>query len=336
MERWTAERANAWYEQQPWMAGANYVPSDAVNNVEMWRKETFNPGLIRKELTWAAQAGINSLRVFLSYHVWKHEGDAFLDTFEAFLRIADECGHTVMPILFDDCAFDGGADPVYGPQPEPIPNIHNSRWVPSPGQSVQDDPAQLASCKAYLDAVIGAYRDDRRIILWDLYNEPGNTDRVLQCLPLLVSAFRWARAHAPVQPLCASIYNYSDSFLPINLTIGELSDIINLHTYMPPSQSRLLIEEARARGGRPVIVTEWLHRPNGDTLSEQLPYYHANRISAWQWGLVNGRTQTHLDWRPERNANGTSDPWQHDLFRSDGTPYDPEEVALLRRLTGRD
>lgn len=336
MNRWTPEQANTWWAAQKWPVGANYVPSCAVNSIEMWRQETFRPDIIRRELTWARGLGMNSVRVFLSYTVWAAEGQRFLDTLEEFLAIADGCGMTTVPILFDDCAFDGGADPVYGPQKDPIPGVHNSRWVPSPGFAAEDDPACLASCRDYVNAIIGAHRDDRRILLWDLYNEPGNTSRGIRCLPYLVYAFAWARECSPVQPLTSCVWNPRDT--AVNAALYELCDIINLHTYAAPARTRETVAAARAHG-RPVIITEWLHRPNGDTVEANLPYFCAEKIGIWQWGLVQGRTQTHLNWST-MGENGVPDAypalWQHDMLYPDGTPYDPAEVALMRRLTGAE
>lgn len=330
MERWSREKAAAWHRAHNWQMGANYVPSNAVNDVEMWRRDTFSPDLIRKELQWAADAGMNTLRVFLSYHVWKQEGEVFLAHFEEFLTIAHSCGHTVMPILFDDCAFDYGADPVYGPQPDPDPNRHNGRWVPSPGFAAADDPGERPSLKAYVDAVIGRYREDPRILAWDLYNEPGNTGRQAESLPLLIEAFRWARALSPVQPLSSCIYTYEEDWLGMNTVIARLSDIINLHSYVSPEVTKAYIEAAEKASGRPVIVSEWLHRPFGNTIQSLLPWFHEKKIFVWQWGLVNGRTQTWLNWDTSKNADNDTSPWQHDILRADGTPYDPEEIRLLR------
>lgn len=334
-ERWSVEAIQAWYAEQPWLVGCNYVPSNAVNAVEMWRKETFSPELIRKELTMGAGIGMNSVRVFLSHTVWQAEGPVFLNTLEQFLQIADSCGMKVLPILFDDCAFDSGADPYYGPQPEPVFGVHNSRWVPSPGFRVQDDPALMASCKDYLDAVIGAHREDSRIVAWDLYNEPGNTDRPLDCLPLLYYSFKWARANDPAQPLTAGLFAYTYPAYEIsNQLMLELCDVINFHSYS--DQTRQWLEKFSAYG-RPVFLTEWLHRPNGNTIPDLLPVFHEKKVGIWNWGLVVGKTQTNLAWQTNW-LGGVPDAnpkiWQHDLFRQDGTPYDPEEAELFRKLTG--
>ncbi|MBE5787766.1 MAG: 1,4-beta-xylanase [Clostridiales bacterium] len=335
MQRWTKDAINAWWESQPWLVGANYVPSNAVNNVEMWKKDTFSPDLIRKELNWARELGMNTMRVFLSYTVWKAEGDAFLSTFDQFLSIAQACGMKILPILFDDCAFDGGADPFYGPQPDPVPGVHNSRWVPSPGARVQDDPAMAASCREYVDAVIGAHRTDERILAWDLFNEPGNSGRKLQSLPLMVHAFSWARSHDPIQPMCCSIWRMDEDWLGMNRVMAELSDVINLHCYANTEYTKQVIEHAAAASGRPIFVTEWLHRPAGNDPMQLWPYFKEKKIGAWQWGLVQGRTQTHLSWETMNGGEKDDSPalWQHDLLLPDGRPYREEETALLKRLT---
>lgn len=342
-EKWSIEQINAWYAAQPWPVGCNYVPSDAVNSVEMWRKDTFNPTLIRKELTRAAEIGMNTVRVFLSYVVWKEEGAVFMDTFETFLHIANECGHRVMPILFDDCAFDHGADPVYGPQPEPVPGVHNSRWVPSPGFKIQDDVSQLVFCKAYVDELVGTYRNDPRILAWDLYNEPGNSQRGLHALPLLQYVFKWARENDPDQPLTSAIWytDSSHSYDILNHLLLELSDIVGLHCYTPHT-SVLLDKYAVYK--RPIFITEWMHRPNGNTILNTLPLFYEQKIGIWNWGLYQGRCQTHLSWATmsgnatptaDKNTQSSDTLWQHDLLYPDGTPYMQEEIDLMMQLTNR-
>ena len=330
---WSAERANLWWAKLPWLVGCNYVTSDAVNDVQMWQKETFHPQLIRKELAIARSIGMNSVRVFLSYTVWAQEQQAFLDTFEEFLSIADECGMLVMPILFDDCAFDG-IDPVYGPQPEPTPGVHNSRWVPSPGFRIQDDPAKQASLREYVHALVGAHREDKRIVVWDLFNEPGNSDRVTSCLPLLVNAFRWAREVAPTQPLTACVWDFSERADGINQVLLALSDVNSIHLYLDGKQTREKVSQLQLLR-KPILITEWLHRPNGNTIPDLLPWMKEQKIGAWQWGMIQGKTQTNLNWNT-MGPSGTPDPnpelWQHDILHPDGSPYREEEIALYKSL----
>jgi hypothetical protein len=72
-ERWPEQKANAWYAQQPWLVGSNYIPKSAINQLEMWQEETFDPIEIDKELTWAEAMGMNTMRVFLHDLLWKQD-----------------------------------------------------------------------------------------------------------------------------------------------------------------------------------------------------------------------------------------------------------------------
>ena len=326
MKPWTSEQAWEWYAKAAWQVGFNYVPSTAVNSTEMWQCDTFDEMTIRRELAWARDCGYNSLRVFLPYIVWEKEGDTFLNTFETFLTIAAENNLSILPILFDDCAFDGGQDPYYGPQSEPIPGVHNGRWTPSPGFAVADDPTKQSALRAYVHAVIGAHKQDDRIIAWDLYNEPGNTHRGNLSLPLLVNAFRWARECEPSQPLTAAPWKtglYDSTFH----AMMELSDILSFHGYLDVETTVSNWIEPLEKYNKPIFVTEWLCRERGNTFESHLPLWAEKKISCWQWGLVLGKTQTNLWW-----GVNNCEPWQHDVLHPDGTPYNPEEIKLLQAL----
>ncbi len=325
--RWGAEKAREWYEKTGWQMGMNYLPASAVNTTEMFRRETFDPGRIRKELGWARACGYTSLRVFLPFIVWDREREGFLETLDGFLAAAGERGLNVMPVLFDDCAFDHGQDPVYGEQPDPIPGVHNGRWTPSPGSAAADDPQREPDLRDYVRAVVGRYRSDGRILAWDLYNEPGNSGRGSESLPLLESAFRWARECAPEQPLTAGVWR--DSFdTPEQAACLELSDVVSFHCYKDLARQREVLSLLSGLR-RPLFVTEWLCRELGCRVETHLPFYREHGISCWNWGFVRGRTQTNLWWGDRRTD---PDPWQHDILDTDGTPYRREETELLRRF----
>ena len=85
-----------------------------------------------------------------------------------------------------------------------------------------------------------------------------------------------------------------------------------------------------------MLCTECLHRPNGNTIASHMPVYKAENIGIFNWGLVNGKTQTHLNWDKTKNQNGAPSIWQHDIFTRDLKPYSVEEIALIRQLTGTE
>ncbi len=325
---WSKERIWNWYRQQPWIVGFNYLPSNAVNSTAMWQKEVFDAALVARELRAAAAAGYNACRVFVQYLLWKQDSDALFEVFDSFLRIASDCGIRVMPILFDDCAF-ALKEPYLGPQDEPAPGVHNSCWTPSPGFTNADDPAEQPLLQAYVTEFVGRYAADERILLWDLYNEPCNSGREEKSLPLLKNVFAWARSCSPAQPLTSGVWRF---FAADEACIG-LSDIISFHDYGPLDTTRQRIA-ALGKYGRPLLCTEWLHRPAGNTMESHLPCYKENNVGTFHWGLVAGKTQTYLNWDMTQNpTEGMPELWQHDVFYPDLTPYRPQELQLVTALS---
>jgi len=325
--KWLKKKAAEWYAETEWIAGFNYVPSTAVNSTEMWQSETYDRETIDRELKLAAEAGYNACRVFLQYLVWENERERFINNFNDFLHIADQNIITVMPVLFDDCAF-AGREPYLGAQDGPKPGVHNSGWTPSPGAAIADDPAMEASLSKYVKEIIGAFKDDRRIIVWDLYNEPGNNNRGPKCLPLVEKAFLWAREAGPSQPLTVGVWEFKE----YDLSFAEMSDVVSFHDYSKYEESEAKIA-ALKQYGRPLICTEWLHRINGNNFANHLPLYRHHGVGVYNWGLVTGKTQTNLSWDTMRGQpDSEPDIWQQDIFYPGGTPYREDEVKLLREF----
>ena len=330
-EIWSPQQANDWYARVSPIVGCNYLPRTAVNSTEMWQAESFDPATIDEELGWAAAAGYNSLRIFVQYLVWLHDPDGLLQRMDRLLSIAAAHGITATFILFDDCAF-AGREPYLGVQDDPKPGVHNSGWTPSPGLKLVEDREVWPQLEAYARAIVGAFSQDERVLCWDLYNEPGNSDLGERSTPLVEAAFAWARMESPQQPLTTGVWrgNRESKFQdPMSQVIFTASDVISYHYYELQGLDAIL---AQCKSfGRPVICTEWLHRPFGQTVQAALPIYAREHIGWYQWGLVAGRTQTYLDWRRERNS-APPGRWQHDVFHPDGRAYDEAEIALIREF----
>ena len=326
---WSAEKANEWYETKAWILGFNYITSTAVNSTEMWQSESFDVSTIDKELAAAAQCGYNSCRVFLQYLVWKNEGERFLANFECFLDSCKKINMSVLPIFFDDCAF-SSREPYLGKQDDPKPGIHNSGWTASPGFTIADDPSCHENLRLYVQTIVKRFKDDERILAWDLYNEPGNSNRKNKSHGLLNNSFTWARQCNPSQPLTTGIWAYKN----FDEIVLGLSDIISFHDYTTIDVTKDRIAMLK-NYNRPMLCTEWLHRPNANTFESHMPLYKSENIGIYQWGLVNGKTQTHLDWDKEKNKIASPKIWQHDIFTKDLKPYSTEEIALIKKISGK-
>ncbi|MEK7686193.1 MAG: 1,4-beta-xylanase [Verrucomicrobiota bacterium] len=322
---WGVKKAWNWHRQAGPIRGCNYLPRTAVNSTEMWQAETFDPQTIDQELGWAEALGYNSVRLFLQFVVWQQDPKGFKQRLNQFLRIAGQHRIRVMLILFDDCAF-AGREPYLGKQDEPVPGVHNSGWVPSPGLRRVTDRTAWPELEKYVKDVVGSFAQDRRVLIWDLYNEPGNSNLCDKSLPLVEATFAWARVAKPSQPLTMGPWADFDSLL--SRRMFELSDVISFHGYDAPDGLRKKIELCRSFG-RPVICTEWLRRQVGNTFAAILPILAEQNVGWYHWGLVAGRTQTYLPWESKK---GDPPPkvWQHDVLQPDGTPYDAKEADLLR------
>jgi len=346
-QRWSEEKANAWYAKQPLPVGSNYIPDDAINQLEMWQAATFDPKEIDRELGWAQGLGMNTMRVFLHDLLWKQDPDGFKQRINTFLEIAAK--HHIRPIfvLFDSC---WDPNPKLGPQHPPIPGVHNSGWVQSPGRAALTDPAQYPRLKEYVQGVVGAFANDPRILAWDVWNEPDNTNgssygkeepknKVELVLHLLPQVFAWARAEHPTQPLTSGIWQ-GDWSTPQTLSpmarvqINE-SDIITFHSYSWPEEFEARVHDLQ-QYHRPIICTEYMARGVGSLFDTILPISVREHVGAINWGFVKGKTQTNLPWDSWQRPYVLEQPpvWFHDIFYPDGKPYREREVEIIRHATG--
>jgi len=325
--RWSVQKASDWYAKQGWRIGANYTPAYAINQLEFWQAETFDIAAIDKELGWAQSLGLNTMRVYLHDLAWKQDPKGFKGRINAFLKIAEK--HHIKPlfVFFDDCWNANGA---IGKQPAPKPGVHNSGWLRSPLQPVHDDPKQWAYLKTYVQDILKSFGNDKRIFLWDLYNEPGNSGYGSKSLPLLKAVFEWARAVNPSQPISAGVW--ADNLKELNDFQIANSDVITYHSYDLPPVHQKRIDELK-QSNRPLICTEYMARRNGSTFQAILPMLKKQNIAAINWGLVDGKTNTKYAWDEPIKDGSEPKLWFHEIFKKDGTPYKKEETDLIKSLT---
>ena len=324
--RWTAQRAQEWYAKQPWFCGFNYIPSNAINYTAMWDKTSFSPDLIQKELVLAAKTGFNCVRVVLQYAVYADDPAYFKKTFDQFLAICQRNNIRVMPIFFDDCVFGTVMNPQIGKQPEPLVGWYAWAWSPSPGHTMVADPAYHPKLETYVTDMLTTFRDDARIFIWDLYNEPTNGGLGKTSLPLLRKTFAWARAVNPSQPI--SVGHWVRNNPELYQLIAANSDVLTFHCYDDLSKLTGFVTELK-KENRPLICTEWLNRARQSVPETVLPFFQQERIGSMHWGFVNGKTQTDLPWG-HRPGDPAPTVWQHDLYHADFTPYRPTELSLFK------
>lgn len=345
--KWSEAQARQWRAERPWIVGCNFTPSTAINQLEMWQAETFDPARIALELDLASSLGMNMVRVYLHDLLWAADADGFAARIDQVLELAAARGIGVMLVIFDSC---WDPNPHLGPQRAPKDNVHNSGWVQSPGMAALHDRGQWPRLEAYVRGVVRRFAHDPRVTAWDVWNEPDNGPDVASCnaalhaakaalvLPLIELAFGWVRSEAPRQPLTSGVWlgDWSDraSLTPLQTFQLDASDIVSFHNYGTAEDFERRIGWLQA-WKRPIICTEFMARPAGSTFEAILPIARRHGVGAVCWGLVKGKTQTHLPW--DNWASDLEDfpaeAWFHDIFEPDGTPHDPAEVEFLRMIT---
>lgn len=329
-KQWSKEKAVAWQRDNPWYVGFNYIPAYAINYTAMWDKTSFDPAVIDKELALAKKLGMNSLRAVLQYAVYEDDPAYFLETLDTFMEVCKKNDIKFMPALFDDCVFGITFEPKIGKQPEPLKGWYAWAWSPSPGASMVADHNQHPKLEKYVRDVIGKFKNDDRILLWDLYNEPTNGGMGTTSLPLVNKVFKWAREINPSQPISIGIWNGNEK---LNDVLLANSDIITFHYYGDKAGLTKYIEKLKTYG-RPLINTEWLNRSMGSDVTTDIPVFYEENVGCMLWGLVNGKTQTHLPWG-HRPGDPDAKVWQHDLYHGDFTPYDPKELEAIKTYAAK-
>tara|TARA_B100001142_G_scaffold57043_1_gene55764 strand:+ start:4458 stop:5510 length:1053 start_codon:yes stop_codon:yes gene_type:complete len=343
---WAKEKSFEWYKNNEWLVGCNYLPSNAINQLEMFQVETYDSTVNKRELSWAKELGFNSVRVYLHDLLWQ-DSDTFKKTLNDFLEICHSLDIKVMLVLFDDCHR---PYPKVGKQPLPVRGVHNSGWKQSPGMAlvheIHEDALhpELPRIRQYVQEILLEFKDDDRILMWDLYNEPGQFGVGDKSISLLKLVWEWALEIRPSQPLTSCLDGSVGTEI-INLNAIN-SDIITFHTYegekLQETIDKLLTHD------RPLICTEYMAREFGSTFEFSLPIFKNNSVGCFNWGLVAGKSQTHFGWSTildikqkkdagdfikEDEAIPEPEIWFHDILRQDGTAFSDEEISFIKSIT---
>jgi len=325
--RWTEAQAQQWSTENGWLRGSNFNPSTAINQLETWQAESFDTVTINRELGWAQSIGMNVMRVYLHHLAWKVDKEGFKSRMNTYMNIAEKHGIKTVFVFFDDCW-----NPTYtaGKQPDPKPGVHNSGWVRDPGELLYTDTTLMKSLESYVKDVLTTFKDDKRIAIWDLYNEPGNSGYGDRSLPLLKKVFQWGWEVRPSQPLSSGVWSLN--LKALNKFQVENSDIITYHNYESPEKHQAAIDTLK-KYNRPMVCTEYMARRNNSLFTNIMPILKQQNIGAINWGLVDGKSNTKYAWDEPITDGSEPKLWFHEIFHPDGTPYKQEEVDLIKSLT---
>jgi endo-1,4-beta-mannosidase len=294
----------------------------------MWQADTFDPKTIDLELGYAEGIGFNAMRVFLHSMAWQQDPKGFKSRVNQYLIIAGKHHIQTIFVFLDDC---WNPEAKVGKQPEPKPGIHNSGWIQDPGNR-QKNANELPLLQKYVTDVLTTFKHDKRILLWDLFNEPGNSNKGDASLDLLSKIFTWAKAVNPDQPVSSGMWDWNLEHL--NKFQLAHSDVITYHDYEEPEKHQRVVQILKSFG-KPVICTEYMARLRGSTFENSMPMLKKENIGAINWGLVSGKTNTIYAWDTPMPNGDEPKLWFHDVFRKDGTPYKQEEADLIKKLNSK-
>lgn len=349
-QQWSKERIRKWYSERPWIRGCNYMSADCANRIDQWQSEGFEERLATtdRELELAAKTGFNSIRIVLEFLVWDKEHDSFMERFERYLQVCAKHGISCMVVLANDCMRPKSIENSHLGKQEVDWGYHGGRRLSQHGDlgemgfHVLDEPETAERYFEMVREIVERYKNDDRIIIWDVYNEPGNSKRSGITLPNLQKMFEIVRAINPVQPLTAATWtmgSYGYERLPeVEKFALDNSDIISYHNYDSYIKNIEVIRQLK-KFDRPIINTEWLAKCIHNTVQEMFPLFYIEKIGCYNWGFVAGKYQTYEPWNSiweqyEKNNNLDFDftKWFHDLYRQNYRPYDPKEIEIIGKI----
>lgn len=347
--KWTKERAWEWYNNRPWIRGCNYMSADCANRIDQWQSYGFEERLetTEKELALMAELGYNSVRLILEFIVWDEEHDSFLERFERYISLCSKYGISCMIVLANDCMRPKGLEVNSLGEQKVDWGYHGGRKqsqhgkLSGMGHHVLDEPDKAPRYFEMVREIVERYKDDERIIMWNIYNEVGNSHRWQVSMPNLKKIFEIVREIDPIQPLTCETFSLGEGEIEdipeVEKYALEQSDIISYHNYGTYDINIRIIKKLK-RYGRPVLCTEWLARCLDNNIQEMFPLFYLEKIGCYNWGFVAGKYQTYEPWNsvwenydenPDLKWDFTK--WFHDLYRPNHRPYDPKEIEIIKR-----
>lgn len=348
--QWTVEEVNAWYEKIGWLRGCNFIGSDCANRLDMFQSYKCEEKLAtaERELALCRKIGFNTVRIWANFDVYYAEPESYMEIFDRYIDLCAKYGQKVMVVLAHEEDLPRGevfVPKAMGEQKYAL-GEHQGR-IPMSEEELKKEPRHYMEYPElrplYIEMVqktVRKYANDERVFCWNILNEPG-IGIGERSIPILDELFEVVRAEDPIQPLTADIWrgvSKGDVSTKEEKHALALSDVISFHSYQSYEK---LVREIRfhQKTGRPLFLTEWLHRINHNTIQEVYPLLYITNVSNYCWGFVVGKTQTHEPWPvmweewdrgEDRGYDFTQ--WQHDLFRPNLRPYDPREIALIERF----
>ena len=289
------------------------------------------------------------MRVFLHDLLWQQDAAGFHNASTHSSTIAAKHHIKLLFVLFDSVLGSKSRNSASSAPHAPASTIPDG--CKAPARKRLQDPSQYPRLEAYVKGVVGAFANDQRILGWDVWNEPDNTnDGNYQPIPQIKSnsspnflpqVFAWARSRHPIaashqRPLAGRLGSRRKTSPPSRANKSNFPTSSPSTTTASPRSSRAASSRSQPYH-RPLLCTEYMARGNGSTFQGTLPVAKKYNVGAINWGLVEGKTQTDsavgflaapLYRSPAANVVPRNLPHRrHALQRT--------EVNFIRTITGR-
>lgn len=236
---------------------------------------------LEKELGYAKRLNLNSTRIWLSYQAYQRNPKEYLDNLKNYIRTSyDKFGITTMPILFNGNMMDPA--------------------ILEPEFRKQGD--------AYVDAVIGALKDEPGLLMWDIMNEPMCNDYIGQATKeerpgrekklwdFVRHYCKYVKKQDPKNATTVGV------MFPIYLEhVADVVDVLSFHDYLETrDRVQKSYDTAKAisakNGNKPLINSEMgcIARSNPYDMALEIcekngaGFYLFNLIAGGYWGDIHG------------------------------------------------
>lgn len=300
------------------LRGAVYYPSYSYNGPQFFK--FYDSAIVERDMKYAQSLGINAFRIWVSYEYWLENGEHFKKAYDDFLSLADKYGIKILVSLFEGCSETNDYN---------IRAYNKSYSVTSPAPEIYDNPARWGEPKKFIDWFMENYKDDKRHLAIEVYNEPWGSRENLAAELLKYTVARQGSVALSLgtSPSGAGLHS-------IAYSVEEGADIIQYHDNFPATPSNFETNAQNklndaARYNLPLYCTEvqWVGGPSNpyDSHYENLAPTCEKLMKTGKWAPFYWTLMVHPAYLPgNRGVKLTNG-----IFQEDGSVWSAKSAQAI-------
>lgn len=207
---------------------------------------------------------------------------------------------------------------------------------------VPTSPEDSAYLEQRVRETIRHFRGDKRIIMWDIWNEPALSGEAChKQMEWIRRIAQWCREEGCTQAITASILwdpeisaSGGNSYTAVRREAEQEMDLHNFHDYvMQENHSaniNYIINRYKKLDNRPLVCTECLTRPDGSGVAMSLSEFSKHKIGFYTWGLYASDHNWEVKWG--RSTYYAYEPMFHNLLYAGGDPVSEDELSYIKNF----